>query len=588
MKKIKYIQKLVGLASLLLVLFACEPQMEDMVDIGAAPTEDQLDFTITPGASDFKFILNNTSSVTGIASWDLGNGSKSTDASPTATYALPGDYTITMTLVTRGGTATKSKVLTQTKTDYSIFTDEKFIFLSGGADDLDGKTWVLDSLSSGHIGVGPAGSVGLEWWAAAPLAKAAVGVLYDDEINFKINGFAATLTNHGSSYVKGFVKTSTGYSNPREKDSDFIVDYTPSPGTWFIEEKDGASYLTLAGSTPMFPCFDVGATNGSYKILKLEENLLELVTIDGVEGNAWHYQLIPKGYVKPSVKAELSVVAASEVNTYDVSLTGINIPAGQSISAVSYNFGEGEPVQSSDYTAVASHTYMRQGTFTISATVATSVGTLSLSQQVVIAANHPDYVPFLLDEMIMYNDFSESILAPVKGQDCSVVSMTNPSKVYPNRSTNVGFYSKTNNQWANAYMELPAGYRFDLRLVSTFKLKVYGKAGDVVLLKLENTDKGGDAWQTGSELNYTIKADNTWEVAEYSFVGAAVQPGAESWKWWADPVSYDVANDEYYNHDFFNVVRIMLNPGVGEGTHEFYFDELSGPHVEGIKSAKVH
>jgi hypothetical protein len=26
----------------------------------------------------------------------------------------------------------------------------------------------------------------------------------------------------------------------------------------------------------------------------------------------------------------------------------------------------------------------------------------------------------------------------------------------------------------------------------------------------------------------------------------------------------------------------MLNPGVGDGTHTFYFDDLSGPHVEGI------
>lgn len=587
MKKLQYLQKITGLVALVLVLFACNPVMDDAIDIGTAPTEDQLDFSITPGATDFKFVMKNTSSITGIVSWDLGNGSKSSDQSPVATYALPGDYTITMTLITRGGTATKSKVLTQTKTDYSIFTDEKFIKLSGGADDLDGKTWVLDSLSTGHIGVGPAGTVGLEWWAAGPLAKQAVGVLYDDQINFKLNGFIATLTNKGQSYVKGFVKTSPGYSNPREKDTDFIVDYKPSPGTWFIETKDGKSYLTLAGPTPMFPCFDVGATNGSYQILKLEENLLELVTIDKVEGNAWHYQLIPKGYVKPSVKAELSVTTAPEVNTFDVSLANINIPAGQSITGVTYNFGEGDPVESSDYTATASHTYMRQGTYTISAVVKSSVGDLKMSKTVTVAANHPDYVPFLLSEMIMYNDFSEVALGTVSGEDCSVSTVSNPSKVYPNRSSNVAFYSKTNKEWANAYLKLPSGYRFDLRQISVFKLKVYGKAGDKVLLKLENTDKGGDAWQTGTELTYTIKADNTWEVAEYNFDGADVQPGSEGWKWWSDPVSYDVVKDNYYNHDFYNVVRIMLNPGVGSGTHAFYFDELSGPHVEGIKSAVI-
>jgi len=583
MKKIKYLQKLIGLLALVGVLFACDPMMEDAIDIGPAPTADQLDFSITPGTTAFKFVLKNTSQVTGIASWDLGNGSKSTEASPTATYPLPGTYTVTMTLVTRGGTAKKSKTVTQTKTDYSIFTDPKFIFLSGGVDNLNGKTWMLDSLAQGHIGVGPAGSPGLEWWSAAPLAKSKVKVLYDDEINFKINGFAATLINHGKSYVKSFVKTSTGYSNPVENDSDFMVDYNPSAGTWFIEDKGGKPYLTLAGPTPMFPCFDVGATNGSYQILKIEENVLELVTIDRVEGNAWHYQLIPKGYVKPSVKASLSVVAAPEANTYDAKLTSVQIPTGQSISKVVYNFGDGDPVETTNYQAIATHTFMRKGTYTLNVVATTSVGALNLTSTIVVANNHPDYIPFLLDQVVMYNDFSEVAMAPVLGQDCSVSVVANPSKIYPNKSSFVAFYTKTNQQWANANMTLPAGYRFDLRQVSTFTVKVYGKAGDKVLLKLENTDKAGNAWQTGTaDLIYTIKKDNTWEFAQFNMAGVSA-----GWDWTGDQFTSDITTSDKFNHDFYNVVRIMLNPGTGDGTHKFYFDELSGPHVEGLKSAKT-
>lgn len=582
MKKTTFIHKLAGVAVLLFTLFACDPQMDDAIDIGAAPTADQLDFTITQGSTAFKFVMTNTSSIAGIPTWDLGNGSKSTASAPTATYSLPGTYTVTLTLVTKGGTASISKTVTQTETDYTIFTDEKFIYLSGGAEDLDGKTWVLDSLSTGHLGVGAAGGNGLEWWAAAPLAKQAVGVLYDDEINFNITGFAAVLTNHGSSYVKDYRKNDSSYANPREKDTDYIVDYNPSPGTWFIEEKDGANYLTLNGPTPMFPCFDVGAVDGYYKILSLSENLLELVAT-GSDGNAWHYQLIPKGYVKPSVTADLSVVAASEVNTYDVSLTNVSIPTGASITKVSFAFGDGDPVESTDYTAVASHTYMRAGTYTITVTATTSVGTMTWTQSVTCASNHPDYVPFLLNEMIIYNDFSEVALQPVQAQDCSVMVVDNPERIYPNRSAYVAHYTKTNNQWANAYLQLPAGYRFDLRTISTFKILVYGKAGDKVLLKLENTDRGGNAWQTGTaDLIYTIQADNTWEVAEYNFAGVSA-----GWDWTGDIYTSNVATDNNFSHDFYNVVRIMLNPGNGDGTHEFYFDDLSGPHVEGIKSATI-
>ena len=583
MKKNKYFRNIAGLLALLFVMLGCEPQMDSKPDIGLAPTEDQLDFTITPGTTDFKFVIKNTSSITGIASWDLGNGSKSTDSQVTGNYPLPGTYTVTMTLVTKGGTAKKSKTITQTKTDYSIFTDPKFVNLSGGISVAAGKTWVLDSLASGHIGVGPAGSVGLEWWSAGPLAKAAVKVLYDDEINFKVNGFAATLTNHGKSYVKGFVKTSPGYSNPVEFDSDFIVNYTPSPGTWFIEEKNGKSYLTLAGTTPMFPCFDVGAVNGSYQILKLEENVLELVTIDRVEGNAWHYQLIPKGYVKPKVTFALLVAPTANTNEYSVKLSNIVIPAGLAITKVKVDFGDGTVKETADMNATLTNTYMRKAPYNLTVTVTTSNETIAKSQTITIAANHPTYVPFLLNMMVVYNDFSEVILAPVNGENCGVTIKDNPSKVYPNKSSKVAFYSKENQEWANAYMQLKPGYRFDLRLQHIFKVQVYGKAGDKILLKLENTDKGGNAWQTGTaDLIYTIKQTNTWEVAEYNFSGVSA-----GFDWTGDQFTSNIVTGDKFNHDFYNVIRIMCNPGVATGTHQFYLDDLSGPHVEGLKSAKL-
>jgi PKD repeat protein len=146
MKKNRYILKLAGSFAVLVAMIACEPQMDVKPDIGLAPTTDQLDFTIVKGATDFKFVMTNTSGVTGIPSWDLGNGSKSTDAQAIGNYPLPGTYNVKMTLVTRGGTATITKQVVQTKTDYSVFTDPKFIFLSGGVSVTAGKTWVLDSM----------------------------------------------------------------------------------------------------------------------------------------------------------------------------------------------------------------------------------------------------------------------------------------------------------------------------------------------------------------------------------------------------------------------------------------------------------
>lgn len=582
MKRMNYIHKLVGLAALILVMFACTPEMDDSIDIGQAPTADQLDFTITKGTTDFKFVLANTSKIIGIPSWDLGNGSKSTETAPVANYALPGTYTVTMTLVTRGGTTSISKTITQTKTDYSIFNDPKFINLSGGTSASAGKTWVLDSLAQGHLGVGPAGSPGLEWWSAGPLAKKGVKVLYDDEINFKITGFAATLINHGKSYVKDFRKGNAAYSNPKQDDTDYAVDFTPAPGTWFIETKDGKSYLTLAGSKPMFPIFDVGAVNGSYQILNLEANLLEMVAIGG-DGNAWHYRLIPKGYVKPKVTFEVAVTPTANLNEYSVKLSNVVVPSGLAISNIKVDFGDGTVKEGTSAAAAFTNTYMRKAPYNMVVTVTTSNDVLVKSQTIDVAANHPSYVPFLLDLMVTYNDFSEVSMAPVAGEDCSVKTVTNPSMIYPNKSGKVAFYSKTNKEWANAFMKLAPGYRFDLRLQHIFKIMVYGKAGDKILMKLENTDRGGNAWQTGTaDLIYTIKKNNTWEVAEYNFAGVSA-----GWDWTGDIFTSDVTTSSKFNQGFYNVVRIMCNPGVGAGTHEFYFDDLAGPHVEGLKSARI-
>ena len=87
------------------------------------------------------------------------------------------------------------------------------------------------------------------------------------------------------------------------------------------------------------------------------------------------------------------------------------------------------------------------------------------------------------------------------------------------------------------------------------------------------------------ELRYTIKSSDTWEIAEFDFTGGDVAVAAfeEGWKWWADPHTYDVVAEDYYNHDFYNVVRIMYNPGDNSQEYSFYMDDLAGPHVVGLK-----
>lgn len=576
MEKTRYKIRIAGLLAIVLITVACTPQMADKPEIGAAPTTDQLNFTITPGSDEFHVVLTNTSSVVGIAKWDLGNGTTASGEEAIVKYSLAGDYTIKLTLATKGGTNSISKSYTQPTTDYSIFNDPVTIALSGGIAELNGKTWAMDSMAPGHMSVGPAGSDGTIWWTANPLEKAAAKVLYDDRITFKTAGLSAIYVNHGKSFVKGGRRTNPAYSNPVSTTGDYAVDYpNPLPGTWSIEKRGTKTILKLGGPSPIFPCYDAGARDGEYEIVSIDENLLDLLCTD-VDGNAWRTKLIRAGYARPVIAYTVNATEGTD-NDVACSLTGITIPEGQSVTGVTWNFGDGSAeVTSANKDAVVHHTFMRKGVYTVTARIASSLGTLTGTKSITLANHNSAYVEFLLNMMVVYNDFSEVMVFPLAGNDGTFSIVNNPSNIYPNKSLKVGKFTKVNNQWANAFMLLTTGYRFDLRLQHIFKVMVYGNAGDEILLKMENTDLGGNAWTTGTnDLKHTILNTNKWQEMEFDFSGVGSN-GAGS------IVATDIVTDSRFNHDYYNVVRMMINPGNGTGTFTFYFDELSGPHVEGI------
>ncbi len=564
-----------------ILLAACEPTEIDKIDLGEAPVTDQLDFTIEPGDDDFHFVVTNKSSVTGIANWDLGNGSKATAQQITVYYPLAGEYTITLSLYTSGGSASISKQLEQEKTDFSIFDDPKFTFISGGADDLDGKTWVVDSTSKAHYGVGEPGGTGTEYWTANPLDKTGTGA-YDDELTFLLKDFVLNYENHGNSFVKSFQKDNSHYSNPVDVGGDFKVDYNPKPGTWFIQNVDGVDYLTMNGPTPLFPTFDTGGDR-MYEIVELSENKMVLTTIGGDE-NLWYYILIPKGYTPPSITYTFNQNEGTD-NLFTFSLTDVQIPEGEDITEVSWNFGDGtDAYKTTNYQEQVTHTYIKKGAYNLTVTISSSLGDIVDVQSINVTNNHSTYTEYLLDEMVMYTDFGETTLTPMLADKAdgkaSIEVVDNPdNSMYPNRSLHCAYFMKENAQWANAYLELPSGYRFDLELRHTFKIMVYGVAGQEVLFKLENTDLGGDAWQTGThDFKYTIKETNKWEIATFDLSGIGAGSD-ETGKITTD----DVTTDTRFNSGYYNVARFMLQPGNNEGTFSFYLDAFAGPHVKGLK-----
>jgi len=567
---------------LALIFNACKPTVLDKPGVNTPPTTDQLSFEITPGDDDFTFVLTNTSSIVGIAHWDLGNGVKVTGNEVEATYSFPGEYVITLTLVTNGGQASIKDSLTQTKTDYSLLTDPVYVNLCGGVDSVNGKTWVLDSMSQGHLGVGPADGTWPEWWSCAPLGKQGTHVIYDDQINFNIMDFVVTYNNHDFSYVKDFRKDDPAYSNPAQVDGDYIVSYPgPIQGTWTITSANDVNYIVLNGNTPVFPCFDVGAVGGSYEIQSLSENELKLKTIGG-DGNAWYYILIPKGYERPVISFDFTATATGNPNEYNFELINVDVPSNTSIVSIEWDYSDPlspDNYSTSDTDEVVTHTYMAAGTYTVTATI-TDVdgGEFVVSHDVVVANDHPDYTPYIESGMNLYTDF-ESVFRPIKidpaDGTATMELISNPFITLVNGSDYVMKFTKTG-QWPNIYIPLSDAYRFDFSQSTKFKLKVFGNAGDTVLLKVENTDLGADAWTTGAEVKYGIQESNTWEVAVFDFAGVGTAQGQ----------SNDITTDPTYSSGYYNVVRVMINPGDNSAEFSVLLDDWAGPTVPGWKKSK--
>ena len=293
MKKIFNAVLLVGTAAALLL--GCRPMDLDLHKLGAPVTEDQLSFSTTPSASTPNIIeLTNTSSVNGVALWDLGNGSIVKGDKVSASYPFKGDYTITMSLYTTGGSATVSKVVSIADNDFGLLDTPGFNALTGGANATEGKTWVFARYTYGHFGVGDVNAApeagGPAWWQCDPNGKAGCS-LYDNTYTFIQKGTKLIWKNNGSIYTNENGMNHLGKGGtPNEAVGDFDVPYTPGDNLSFVFD-EAAGKLTLSDGA--FLGFYTGVSE--YNIIKLDEHQLYVWCRSAAEpGNAWYFMFVPE------------------------------------------------------------------------------------------------------------------------------------------------------------------------------------------------------------------------------------------------------------------------------------------------------
>ena len=296
MKKLINAILLVGAAAFMMV--ACQPMDKDQYGLGPKVSENQLDFSYNPESSSPNIIdFTNASSVKGVALWDLGNGTVAKGDKVVAKYPFKGEYTVTMSLYTTGGSTSISKVVTVKDDDFGLLDTPGFNALTGGANALEGKTWVFARYTKGHFGVGDVNAApeagGPAWWQCDPEGKLGCS-LYDNKYTFIQKGTKLIWKNEGYIYTNEAGMNHLGIpGTPNAAVGDYDVPYTPGELTFNLDEDN--MILTLSGNA--FLGFYTGVSE--YHIIRLDEHALEVWCGSAAEpGNAWYFKFVPEDELK--------------------------------------------------------------------------------------------------------------------------------------------------------------------------------------------------------------------------------------------------------------------------------------------------
>lgn len=278
------------------IMAACSPQDGDDYKLGSEPLVSELDFTVTPSSATPNVLeLKNTSSRSGVAVWDLGNFSTGKGNTIDGIYPFKGEYTITMTLYTTGGSTSISKNITIANDNFTLLDTPMYNALTGGFENTEGKTWVFDQNNDGHFGVYPDDN---SWsWNAAANEKA-TSSLYTQEFTFSMSretGLKLVWKNNGNIYTNDAGRKALaeqGYTNATHPagDGDCDVEFIPKASYSFVINEAAEVLILTEGS---FLGHYTGAT--SYNITDLTNDKLEVNCKSIVEpGNNWKYRFVPK------------------------------------------------------------------------------------------------------------------------------------------------------------------------------------------------------------------------------------------------------------------------------------------------------
>ncbi len=270
-----------------MAMTACSPDDYAGLDPNGIPNVGDADVSveIDQEINQVKLKLNNTAQY---PVWIVDGKTYSTRNPFTKIYANSGDYTVEYRVGNRNGIS-DGKGQKTFHFDNSIVDFSSYIARMAGAE-AEGKQWFIASAEPAHLGCGPSGTDGTEWWSAAPNDKANYGV-YDDVVTFMPNGtYVYDPGEGGTMYVNKEVKAFPETNNGTAPE-DVMVPTDKQQTTYDFTVEGDDVFLVLPSHTK-FPYIsnDDQWNTPKFKIVDLKPKHMELIYDNG--SIAWHYILV--------------------------------------------------------------------------------------------------------------------------------------------------------------------------------------------------------------------------------------------------------------------------------------------------------
>lgn len=253
---------------------ACNQNEDDTPGIGNPPSN--VDFTYSIKENVVLFVASATDAYQYY--WTFGDKNFGTGDSASHAYEDPGEYTISLTAIGKGGQTSISKKVTLDKGNPTKFSTYN-ILLSGynPITKTSSKVWIWDKTAGGFSCGPPANGsyfdpIDDSWWRAGENEMANYGC-YDDEFSFLLET-SEYKHKSGESFLYNWAWANELRGQTQNQYADTALPYTPPAATWkiknYINGTDTARVIELTNGA----WIGIGNGTHAYHIVSISSDTL--------------------------------------------------------------------------------------------------------------------------------------------------------------------------------------------------------------------------------------------------------------------------------------------------------------------------